>query len=54
MSYLEVPEAEENAIRDELEVKEMSKTEKKQLKKQLKINLELQKELKDARARAGF
>ncbi len=33
MSYLEVHEAEENAIRDELEVKEMSKTEKKQLKK---------------------
>ena len=54
VSYLEVLEAEENAIRDELEVKELSKAEKKQLKKQLKINLDLQKELKDARTRAGF
>ena len=54
VSYLDVLEAEENAIRDELEVKELSKAEKKQLKKQLKINLELQKELKDARTRAGF
>ena len=54
VSYLEVLEAEEKAIRKDLEWKEMSETEKKQLKKQLKKNLDLQEELKALRRANGF
>ena len=53
-SYLEVLEAEEKAIRLDLELNEMSAEKRKQLKAKLKKNLAVQKELKDARARAGF
>ena len=51
---MEVLEAEEKAIRKDLEWKEMSETEKKQLKKQLKKNLDLQEELKALRRANGF
>ena len=54
VSYLDVLEAEEKAIRKDLEWKEMSETEKKQLKKQLKKNLDLQEELKALRKANGF
>ena len=54
VTYLEVLEAEEKAIRKDLEWKEMSETEKKQLKKQLKKNLDLQEELKALRRANGF
>ena len=54
VSYLEVLEAEEKDIRKDLEWKEMSETEKKQLKKQLKKNLDLQEELKALRRANGF
>lgn len=53
-SYLEVLEAEEKAIRLDLELNEMSAEKRKQLKAKLKKNLAVQKELKDVRARAGF